>query len=112
MPSNIEIKARVRDPARQLALAEALADGPVETIPQEDVFFTVASGRLKLSRLLKNPSRRHARLVGSISSLQILAVATATPADLRLDLEPTRRTWLGPGFFNSLLGSSRRNTGS
>jgi len=45
---NVEIKARLADPAATLARVEALADGPAQTIEQEDTFFVVARGRLKL----------------------------------------------------------------
>ena len=48
MPVNIEIKSRVRDAAALRARAEALSDSPAETIPQEDTFFRVSHGRLKL----------------------------------------------------------------
>jgi len=48
MPVNIEIKARVNDPARTRSLAEALADKPSELLRQTDTFFRVPSGRLKL----------------------------------------------------------------
>jgi predicted adenylyl cyclase CyaB len=48
MPSNIEIKARVRDFADITSRAERLSDTPVEVIPQEDTFFNVPQGRLKL----------------------------------------------------------------
>jgi len=48
MPSNIEIKARVRDFAEIKFRAEKLSDTPVEVIHQEDVFFKVPQGRLKL----------------------------------------------------------------
>lgn len=48
MPSNIEIKARARDFNAIRARAEAITDTPVEVIPQEDTFFSVPKGRLKL----------------------------------------------------------------
>jgi len=48
VPSNIEIKARVRDFAEIQKRAEKLSDLPVEVIPQEDIFFNVEHGRLKL----------------------------------------------------------------
>ncbi len=48
LPVNIEIKARATHFQRQFALAEALADGPVQVLEQEDVFFHVVKGRLKL----------------------------------------------------------------
>ncbi len=48
MPRNVEIKARVGDPARLRTLALALADGPPEVIEQTDTFFAAGQGRLKL----------------------------------------------------------------
>ncbi len=48
MPSNIEIKARVINPARLRQLAEGLSDTPPETIEQHDTFFACSNGRLKL----------------------------------------------------------------
>ena len=48
MPSNIEIKARVRDFAEIRSRAAKLTDTPLEVIPQEDTFFNVPQGRLKL----------------------------------------------------------------
>ncbi len=45
---NVEIKARVRDVARQRMLAQKLAQGEPQVIEQEDVFFRVPRGRLKL----------------------------------------------------------------
>src|SRR6266567_6106368 len=48
MPCNVEIKARVREPAQLRAQAESIADnGPVE-IQQDDTFFVCHNGRLKL----------------------------------------------------------------
>ncbi|HSI86024.1 MAG: class IV adenylate cyclase [Candidatus Methylacidiphilales bacterium] len=54
MPSNIEIKARLADPARQYALAKQLADGPAEVLHQTDTFFKCPHGRLKL-RVFPSP---------------------------------------------------------
>jgi len=51
MPANIEIKARVPDFARLRQRAEVLSDTPVQVIPQEDTFFNVPRGRLKLRQL-------------------------------------------------------------
>ena len=51
MPVNIEIKARARDFADLRRRAEALSDTPVQVIPQEDTFFLIARGRLKLRQL-------------------------------------------------------------
>ena len=51
MVTNIEIKARVADPELLRERVEALSDTAGELIVQEDTFFNVPSGRLKL-RLL------------------------------------------------------------
>jgi predicted adenylyl cyclase CyaB len=48
MATNIEIKARIKDLDRLRARAEELSDVPGELISQEDTFFLVPSGRLKL----------------------------------------------------------------
>ncbi len=48
MPRNVEIKARVSDPARLRELALAMGDGPGRLIHQKDTFYNVARGRLKL----------------------------------------------------------------
>ena len=48
MPANIEIKARARDFEEIKSRAEKLSDTAVDVIPQEDIFFNVPQGRLKL----------------------------------------------------------------
>ncbi len=48
MDSNIEIKARAKDFGRQRKLAEALSDVSGEQFWQEDIFFDIPKGRLKL----------------------------------------------------------------
>lgn len=48
MPSNIEIKARVREPDNLRSLAESITAEPSQTFYQEDVFFQTGKGRLKL----------------------------------------------------------------
>ncbi len=50
MPSNVEIKARLRDREAVEALVRARADHGPELIVQEDVFFACETGRLKLRR--------------------------------------------------------------
>jgi adenylate cyclase len=45
---NVEVKARVHDFDRVRETAEALSDTAAEVIDQEDVFFAVPEGRLKL----------------------------------------------------------------
>jgi adenylate cyclase len=54
MPSNIEIKARVRDFEDICRRAEKLSDTPMEVIPQEDTFFNTSEGRLKLRVLAQD----------------------------------------------------------
>lgn len=48
MATNIEIKARINDLTTLKTRAEALSDTQVRSLPQEDTFFHVANGRLKL----------------------------------------------------------------
>lgn len=48
MPRNIEIKARIASIESVLPTALACADGPSETLSQDDTFFASAKGRLKL----------------------------------------------------------------
>ena len=48
MPRNIEIKARIASVAAMLPRAMALAEGPAQQLAQDDTFFTVPHGRLKL----------------------------------------------------------------
>ncbi len=48
MPSNIEIKARIRNFEEIKSCAEKLSDTPVQIIPQHDIFFNTVQGRLKL----------------------------------------------------------------
>lgn len=59
MPRNVEIKARLTHVDAQRARVAQLADAPPQLIQQEDVFFNVPQGRLKL-RLL---SPTHGQLI-------------------------------------------------
>lgn len=54
MPANIEIKARARDFDAIYRRAEGLSRVPAETIPQEDTFFNILQGRLKLRILAED----------------------------------------------------------
>ena len=54
MPTNVEIKAQVRNLARLKSLTEALALTPSQVIVQEDTFFAVPRGRLKLRKFSSN----------------------------------------------------------
>ncbi len=51
MGRNVEIKAWARDFERQRLRAEALASGSAEHLVQDDTFFNVPAGRLKLREL-------------------------------------------------------------
>jgi predicted adenylyl cyclase CyaB len=51
MPSNVEIKARVRDFAGLSARAARLSDTPASAITQLDTFFVTDKGRLKLREM-------------------------------------------------------------
>ncbi|MEM7016550.1 MAG: class IV adenylate cyclase [Pseudomonadota bacterium] len=48
MAQNVEIKARLADFQKTLSIAQEIADGPETRLIQEDVFFNVPQGRLKL----------------------------------------------------------------
>jgi predicted adenylyl cyclase CyaB len=48
MPTNVEIKARISDPERLRATLEEITGNTGELLVQEDVFFRVQTGRLKL----------------------------------------------------------------
>jgi predicted adenylyl cyclase CyaB len=48
MATNVEFKARVQNPTEIRELVEGLSDRPCEVIRQEDTFFYVSKGRLKL----------------------------------------------------------------
>jgi len=57
LPSNIEIKARARNFEQIRSRAETMSDTPVQIIPQQDIFFNVEKGRLKLRILTPNQSQ-------------------------------------------------------
>ena len=48
MPANVEIKARIASVEALLPRARAVAGGEAEVIEQDDTFFSVPQGRLKL----------------------------------------------------------------
>ena len=56
MAMNVEVKVRVTDLERAMARLEKLSEQPIEQIEQEDVFFRVRSGRLKLRRQSDKPA--------------------------------------------------------
>lgn len=56
MARNIEIKAHANNFKRQLDAGAALSDHPLTTLLQEDTFFNVPSGRLKLRESPDSPA--------------------------------------------------------
>jgi predicted adenylyl cyclase CyaB len=86
MPSNIEIKARVRDPERLRRLAERLSDTPPELLEQHDTFFPAPRGRLKLRQLSPGSGElifySRPDVAGARQSDYLIA-QTGSPADLR-----------------------------
>jgi adenylate cyclase class IV len=86
MPANVEIKARLRDPERIRRFLEDATGGPPQVIEQEDTFFPVSSGRLKI-RILGHGrgeliAYRRAEAAGPKVS-EYLVVPTTEPALLR-----------------------------
>jgi adenylate cyclase class IV len=81
MRSNIEIKARLRDPIGTRVLVEELSDTPVETIEQRDTFFTSANGRLKLREFSPENGElifyRRADIAGTKQSDYVIAPTSA-----------------------------------
>jgi predicted adenylyl cyclase CyaB len=57
LPANIEIKAHARDFEYIRSRAEKISDTPVQVISQEDTFFNVEKGRLKLRILAPDQSQ-------------------------------------------------------
>jgi len=90
MPTNIEIKARVRDWDRTRRAAEALADRPLEIIDQYDTFFACATGRLKLREFSATRGELIAYeredIAGTKASRYLIST-TSQPAQLRQVLQ-------------------------
>lgn len=66
MARNVEIKARLRDPAGVAARAAALADGGTERLGQTDVYFHVQHGRLKLRTIREEGRAEAAELIAYV----------------------------------------------
>jgi adenylate cyclase class IV len=85
MTSNIEIKARARNPERLRMLAERLSDAPPEVIEQHDTFFACERGRLKLRQVSAQSGEliaySRADICGAKQSDYCIA-RTSSPADL------------------------------
>lgn len=83
MPSNIEIKARVRDMEALRRRVDSIADSESTTLEQEDVFYNVPSGRLKM-RLLEGRGeliyyRRASEKGPKLSRYRIVSFENPTP---------------------------------
>jgi adenylate cyclase class IV len=90
MPRNIEIKARITSVEALLRTAQALADGLAVTINQDDTFFTVPHGRLKLREFADGTAELiHYHRADSKDSKasDYVRVPVADPAALRLALQ-------------------------
>jgi predicted adenylyl cyclase CyaB len=90
MPRNIEIKARIASVEHLLPQALAIADTPPVLIEQDDTFFAVRHGRLKL-RVFDDGSGElihyHRPDSGEARASDYVRVAVPDPAALREALE-------------------------
>ena len=86
MPRNIEIKARIASIEALLPRARAVADGEPELIVQDDTFFTVPHGRLKLREFADGSAEliHYQRPdTGNAKASDYVRVAVPDPAALR-----------------------------
>jgi adenylate cyclase class IV len=86
LPRNIEIKARIASVEALLPRAVALGDGPAVTIDQDDTFFAVPQGRLKLRRFADGNGELihyHRPDSGDAKASDYVRVAAPDPAALR-----------------------------
>ena len=90
MPRNVEIKARVDKVEEQRARVALRAEGAPEVLVQEDIFFNVSQGRLKLRVLAPTHGElifyQRANHAGPKTSTYAV-VATDRPAQLTAVLE-------------------------
>ena len=86
MPRNIELKARIASVEALLPLARAVAGGEAELIDQDDSFFSVAHGRLKLRQFADGSAELihyQRNDTASAKASDYVRVAVAEPAALR-----------------------------
>jgi predicted adenylyl cyclase CyaB len=90
MPRNVEVKARVRDATAVELRVRALSDAPVVVLEQEDTFYNVMDGRLKLRVFPDGKGEliayRRPDAVGPKTS-EYLIFRTSRPRDLARVLE-------------------------
>jgi predicted adenylyl cyclase CyaB len=97
MPTNVEVKARVRDMLALRRATQALADGAPVQINQEDIFYHTPTGRFKLRTLGD----------GSGQLVYYERPDTAHPRASRYRTAPTS----DPQAMKKLLGSALRVRG-
>jgi len=106
MGRNIEIKARARNFERQTELAKALATETPTHLAQEDTFFNVPRGRLKLRKLGD----------GSAELIQYDREDSAEPKESRYnflrtrDPRTSRKSWPGLWAFGLFFARSEPYT--
>lgn len=86
MPRNIEIKARIHSIEALLPRARALADGDAVLIEQDDSFFQVPHGRLKLRQFADGSAELihyHRPDTGEAKASDYVRVPVSDPAALR-----------------------------
>ena len=86
MPRNIEIKARIDSVDALLPRAQAVAGGEPETIHQDDTFFRVPHGRLKLREFADGSAELihyHRPDSGEAKASDYVRLAVPDPAALR-----------------------------
>lgn len=86
MPRNIEVKARIERIETLLPIARALADGEATLIDQDDTFFSVPHGRLKLRQFADGSAELihyHRPDVEQAKASDYVRVPVADPAALR-----------------------------
>ncbi len=86
MPRNIEIKARITHVEALLPIARAVAGGEPELIAQDDSFFKVTHGRLKLRQFADGSAELihyHRPDSGEAKASDYVRVAVADPVALR-----------------------------
>ncbi len=86
MPRNIEIKARIDSVQALLSRAQAVAGGAPEVIEQDDTFFAVPQGRLKLRQFADGSAELihyHRPDADQARASDYVRVAVPDPAALR-----------------------------
>ncbi len=107
MPRNIEVKARLPDPAAARATAERLCGSPAAILRQTDTYFHCTFGRLKLREIedavaqliaYERPDTPDSKgsdyLIATVDDLATLRRALAAALGIRGVVRKTRRLYL------------------